>query len=101
MTCPFCGGKYLVQYQGHGIVRINSYMVMWFPPWGHRPPEHEVNLLGEADPETRVPRDSTQTRTAPGRLHRGVKNDQQRGQSDEGTTTGSGWGGEPNQHSAS
>ena len=48
-------------YEGKGIVRINSYMVMWFPPWGHRPPEHEVNLLGEADPETRVPRDSTQT----------------------------------------
>ncbi len=41
------------------------------------------------------------SRTAPGRLHRGVKIDQQRGQSDEGATTGSGWGGEPNQHSAS
>ena len=40
-------------------------------------------------------------RTAPGRLAIGVKIDQQRGQSDEGTTTGSGWGGEPNLHSAS
>ena len=41
------------------------------------------------------------TRLPPVGDNRGVKIDQQRGQSDEGATSGSGWGGEPNQHSAS
>lgn len=36
-------------------------MVMWFPPWGHRETTHEVHLLGEADPETRVVREDAQT----------------------------------------